>query len=99
MSQINDLPTIIDENTSELFDLFHFVQKMDLDASFEQIADIGYPDDDGLSVTDDMCFYRVLRLSYDEEYPRREAFENVLNSLDNEAYNFVYTQLSGRLGR
>ena len=46
-------------NTSELFDLFHFVQKMDLDASFEHIADIGYPEDDGLSTSDDMCFYKI----------------------------------------
>jgi len=81
-------------NTSELFDLFHFVQKMDLDASFEHIADIGYPEDDGLSTSDDMCFYKIEKLSYDEEYPRREAFENVLDSLDNEAFNFVYV-LSG----
>lgn len=81
-------------NTSELFDLFHFVQKMDLDSSFERIADIGYPEDDGLSTSDDMCFYKVEKLSYDEEYPRREAFENILDSLDNEAFNFVYV-LSG----
>lgn len=81
-------------NTSELFDLFHFVQKMDLDASFEHIADIGYPEDDGLSTSNDMCFYKIEKLSYDEEYPRREAFENVLDSLDNEAFNFVYV-LSG----
>ena len=38
-------------NTSELFDLFHFVQKMDLDASFERIADIGYPEETGLSTS------------------------------------------------
>ncbi len=81
-------------NTSELFDLFHFVQKMDLDASFEQIADIGYPEDDGLNTSNGMCFYKVEKLSYDEKYPRREAFENVLDSLDNEAFNFVYI-LSG----
>ena len=34
-------------NTNELFDLFHFVQKMDLDDSFERLADIGYPEEDG----------------------------------------------------
>lgn len=81
-------------NTNELFDLFHFVQKMDLDTSFEHIADIGYPEEPGLNTSDDMRFYKIEKLSYDEEYPRREAFENVLDSLDNEAYNFVYV-LSG----
>lgn len=82
-------------DTNEIFDLFHFVQKMDLDGSYERIADIGYPPDDaGLRVNADMCFFKVEKLSYDEEYPRREAFENVLDSLDNEAFNFVYI-LSG----
>ena len=83
-------------NSNELFDLFHFVQKMDLDASFERIADIGYPEESGLNTSDDMRFYKIEKLSYDEEYPRREAFENVLDSLDNEAFNFVYV-LSGSI--
>lgn len=81
-------------NTDEIFNLLHYVQKMDLDASSEHITDIGYPEDEGLNTSADMCFYHVEQLSYDEEYPRREAFENVLNSLDNEAFNFVYV-LSG----
>ncbi len=42
----------------------------------------------------DVCFYRVSRLSFDEDYPHREAFENVLLSLDCTAFNFVYI-LSG----
>ena len=85
-------------NTNELFDLFHFVQKMDLDAPFEHIADIGYPKGDVLSTSNDMCFYKIEKLSYDEEYPRREAFENVLDSLDNEAFNFVYILSGDRTG-
>ena len=40
------------------------------------------------------CFYKIMKLSYDEEYPRREAFENVLLSMDDPAFNFVYI-LSG----
>lgn len=39
---------------------------------------------------DECCFYRIKKLSYDEDYPHREAFENVLLSLDNDAFNFVY---------
>lgn len=97
MTNQNDMVRL-KTNTSELFDLFHFVQKMDLDVPFEPIADIGYPEDDGLSTSDDMCFYKVEKLSYDEEYPRREAFENVLDSLDNEAFNFVYVLSGNNLG-
>ena len=42
----------------------------------------------------DVCFYKINRLSFDEDYPHREAFENVLLTLDNPAFNFVYI-LSG----
>ena len=38
----------------------------------------------------DVRFFSVEKLSYDEEYPRREAFENVLLAQANQAYNFVY---------
>ena len=38
----------------------------------------------------DCYFFKVNSLSYDEEYPHREAFENVIMALDNEAYSFVY---------
>lgn len=81
-------------DTDGLFKLFHFIQKIDIDQDYAQIEDIGYPKGDGLDVSTDMCFYQIRKLAYDEEYPRREAFENVLNALDNEAYNFVYI-LSG----
>lgn len=42
----------------------------------------------------DVCFYKISRLSFDEDYPHREAFENVLLTLDNPAFNLVYI-LSG----
>lgn len=38
----------------------------------------------------DMCFYKIKQLSYDEESPKREAFENVLLNMSNSAFNFVY---------
>lgn len=38
----------------------------------------------------EICFFRVKNLTFDEDYPHREAFENVLQALDNEAFNFVY---------
>lgn len=44
--------------------------------------------------TEDICFYKIIKLSYDEDCPQREAFENVLLLLDDSNYNFVYI-LSG----
>lgn len=38
----------------------------------------------------EICFYKINLLTFDEEYPHREAFENVLQALDNDAFNFVY---------
>ncbi len=85
-------------NTGEIFDLYNNIRKMELDSSFEHICDIGYPSAEGLNLCNDMCFYKVEKLSYDKEYPRREAFENVLNSLDNETFNFVYILSGNNLG-
>ncbi len=48
-----------------------------------------YPPDKELKLFD-MSFFRIDQLLHDSEYPRREAFENVLRSLDNEAFNLVY---------
>lgn len=39
---------------------------------------------------DEVCFYKVKRLTFDEDYLHREAFENVLQTQDNEAFNFAY---------
>ena len=41
-------------------------------------------------LSNEICFYKIDRLMFDEDYPHREAFENVLRSLDSEAFNFVY---------
>lgn len=38
----------------------------------------------------EICFFRVDRLSYDEKYPMREAFENVLLTLSDMSFNLVY---------
>ncbi len=49
-----------------------------------------FPDEkEGLRM-DEVCIYQVEKLAYDEEHPQREAFENVLMSLDNKAFNFLY---------
>ncbi|MBR3746948.1 MAG: DUF87 domain-containing protein, partial [Selenomonadaceae bacterium] len=44
---------------------------------------------DDLKISE-ICFYKINRLTFDEEYPHREAFENVLQALNNNAFNFVY---------
>lgn len=45
----------------------------------------------------DKCrFFKLTSLSYDHDYPHREAFENVLSSIDNPSFNFAYI-LSGTL--
>ena len=44
----------------------------------------------------DCCFFKLTSLTYDNEYPHREAFENVLSSIDNSSFNFIYI-LSGSL--
>lgn len=36
------------------------------------------------------AFFKITKLAFDESFPKREAFENVLLSMDNTAFNFVY---------
>lgn len=65
------------------------MQHFNTEQVIEKLVPVKYPFGSSLS-TDKMCFYRIDKLSYDEDYPRREAFENVLYSLDNDAFNFIY---------
>jgi hypothetical protein len=44
----------------------------------------------GRLAPNEYSFFRVTQLSFDDDYPKREAMENVLLSMDNEAFNFVY---------
>jgi len=54
-----------------------------------KVDELGFPEG-GILRSNELCFYKINQLSFDEDYPHREAFENVLLSLDNEAFNFVY---------
>jgi len=54
--------------------------------------------DDVLLQGREICFYRVEQLSFDEDYPRREAFENILMSLNTNAFNFVYILEGTKVG-
>ena len=77
--------------SKKILDLFHDVSSQIISSEdvIHSFSDMGFPGSEGLS-GNETCFYRVARLSFDENFPRREAFENVLLSLDNEAFNFVY---------
>lgn len=75
--------------SNEILNLFQDIQGVNSEDVVGRIKDMSFPVNGELK-NKDMCFYRVNKLSFDEEYPRREAFENVLLSLDNEAFNFVY---------
>ncbi len=80
-------PEIIQSN--EILDLFSSLQVFKTDKIIQKIEDMDYPNR-GTLKNNEMSFYIIDQLSFDEDYPRREAFENVLLSLDNEAFNFVY---------
>lgn len=80
-------PEIIN-SVEKILELFHEVNFQSEEITGE-ISNMGFPDVDGLK-SNEMCFYKIDRLSFDENFPRKEAFENVLLSLDNEAFNFVY---------
>ncbi|MBE6561813.1 MAG: hypothetical protein E7662_11885 [Ruminococcaceae bacterium] len=47
----------------------------------------------------DVSFFRIEKLSFDEKYPHREAFENVLASLSSIEFNFVYVLQSENNGQ
>lgn len=80
---------------SEIIDTDNIISILDLHprASFGVIDQV-ILSKESLNINKDVSFYRVTRLSFDEDYPHREAFENVLLSLDTTAFNLVYI-LSG----
>ena len=59
------------------------------DATIHSVAKFDFPIN-GVLRNNEKCFYKVKQLAFDEDFPRREAFENVLLSMNNEAFNFVY---------
>lgn len=73
----------------EILGLFTDLQSMNDSIVVDQVIELPFPKQRELK-TNEVCFYRVNQLAFDEDYPRREAFENVLLSMENEAFNFVY---------
>lgn len=79
----------MNQNTNEIIELFDNTHNIQLARVVDDILPAKYPTTSELR-RNDVCFFRISQLSYDEEYPQREAFENVLLALDSTAYNFVY---------
>ena len=94
MSEINITSM---KQSNEILDLFASIQEIQSENSSNKVFNNNFQSKNVLN-TNDICFFRVDTLTYDEEYPRREAFENVLFSLDNDAFNFVYVLTGTKLG-
>ena len=75
--------------SNQILELFGNLQMANSSNVIESIEKFDFPQNGELK-KNEVCFYRIKQLSFDEDYPRREAFENVLLSLDNPAFNFVY---------
>lgn len=75
--------------SNEILNLFGMIQSANTEMVVSSVASLDFPANGELR-NNQMCFYKVKQLSFDEDYPRREAFENVLLSMNNQAFNFVY---------
>lgn len=73
----------------EILAFFDNIQRTNIGAEICELLPLDFPPDNKLKLQD-MCFFKIHKLAYDKDYPHREAFENVLLSLDNVAFNFVY---------
>ena len=83
--------------SNQILDLFGNMQAINSQWMIGPTARQEFPAN-GVLANNEFCFYHISKLSYDEDYPHREAFENVLLSLDNEAFNFVYVLTGSQEG-
>lgn len=75
--------------SQEILKSFDNIQAADSNMQMQTIVDSGFPINGELR-SNEMCFYMVRQLAFDEDYPHREAFENILSAMDNRPFNFVY---------
>lgn len=85
------------KQSNEILDLFGNVQMANENLVVRSVEQLDFPSKGELR-NNEMCFYKIKQLAYDEDYPRREAFENVILSMNNEAFNFVYILTGTREG-
>lgn len=79
----------IDHNVLQAQQIIKFFSNIQEINEEKQIDNIVKPQENSLS-PDEYCFYQIKKLSFEEDFPQREAFENVITSIDNEAFNLVY---------
>jgi hypothetical protein len=65
--------------SDQILNLFDDLQYTNTSPIIESVKELGFPKDK--LANNEVCFYRIEQLSYEEDYPRREAFENVLLSM------------------
>ena len=80
------------EKSNEILNLFESIQTGNVDVPINSVIPLDFPVNSELK-NNEVCFYKIKQLSFDEDYPRREAFENVLLSMNNvnvniRMYNF-----------
>ena len=86
---MKEITAINNSNSDEVLDLFGALQVSNQETEISSLYSNIFPPNNILDITDE-CFFKVKKLAYDKDYPHREAFENVLLSLGNSAFNFVY---------
>ena len=86
---MNEVNAVQLAQSNEILDLFGNIQTVNANMVIKSVVALDFPVNGELR-NNEMCFYKVKQLAFDEEYPRREAFENVLLSMNNQAFNFVY---------
>lgn len=86
----NGIARVYEHETKEILNLVNDVYSINSEHALENVLPSGFPPSGKLD-TSEKYFFRVDRLSFDDETPYRESMENVLLSLGNENLNFVYT--------
>ncbi len=90
----DSLPVVIDSDW--VLSLFNSLQT----ANRDNPVVVFKPDktEDFKVENENVCFFRVNQVGFDEEYPRRESFTNVIRVLDDPGFNFVYVLSGDRYG-
>ena len=92
----NEVSNVLTQSR-EIVELFGNLQTAGSDLQISTVEEPNFPVNGELR-NNEVCFYRVAQLVFDEEYPHREAFENVLSSLDNKSFNLVYVLTGTKQG-
>lgn len=97
MGTQNEVEVVQSEEIIDLFGEFGHTQISNNNRIIDSVIELDFPRNGELK-NNEMCFYKVKQLAFDEDYPRREAFENVLLSMNNQAFNFVYILTGTQVG-